>query len=77
MTTEQIDFVKRAFKMLASELNEDEMLSAGISICSGIVGAKTDDETARDVSQHLIAYLYGIINAYKDASKAIGGTNNG
>lgn len=74
MTTEQIDFVKRAFRMLASELNEDEMLSAGIGICSGIVGAKTNDETGRNVSEHLLAYLHGIIDSYRKETEN-GGQN--
>ena len=81
MTAEQIDFVKRAYWLLADGLDDDEMISAGAAICAGIVERHTDMETAKDIHERIIMYCKATIVSFASEKEAdgqkIGGTDNG
>ena len=69
MTAEQIDFVKRAYWLLANGLDDEEMIMAGAAICAGIVEQNTDVKTAEDIRDRIIMYCRSTIAAFKSAQE--------
>lgn len=58
--------IHEAFALLIRNLNNDELVEAGIAISCGIVERLTDVPTAQDARDHVRAYIWGIIDAYID-----------
>ena len=62
----KLQSVHDAFSLLLHNLNDDELVEAGIAISCGIVERLTDIQTAQDTRDHVRAYIWGIIDAYID-----------
>ena len=69
--SEKIEHVHDAFWILANNLDDNEMVEAGLVISGCIMERLTDAQTARDARDHIRSYIWGIIDAYIDGKMEV------